>query len=53
MPRAPRQSLGSDALDSDVEDDHDPALAAAEVAARKGHEAEVALGNWPSGGGSS
>ncbi|EAQ85497.1 hypothetical protein CHGG_09511 [Chaetomium globosum CBS 148.51] len=45
-PRASSRFIdGLDALDPDIEDDHDRALAAAEVAAREDQEDAVALGN--------
>ncbi|KAK4120737.1 hypothetical protein N657DRAFT_674127 [Parathielavia appendiculata] len=50
-PRASGRFIdGLDALDPDVEDDHDRALAAAEAAAREDQEDAVALGNQPAGG---
>jgi hypothetical protein len=50
-PRASGRFIdGLDALDPDVEDDHDRALAAAEAAAREDQEDAAALGNQPAGG---
>ncbi|KAK4098038.1 hypothetical protein N658DRAFT_526650 [Parathielavia hyrcaniae] len=50
-PRASGRFIdGLDALDPDVEDDHDRALAAAEAAAREDQEDAVAFGNQPAGG---